>query len=262
MIYEINHFGVVVRDLAKSLEFYQDVLGGQVVGQGFLPASRSGMMMVQVSGGLIEILNRAVPAEDEEYGITHIAFMTNNLDADHAMLVKAGYKPLSEPKVAGSSIGRLAFFEDPNGTTVELIERDWNIRKPVIDHPIIKSFDHYSLLANDLAAAEEFYGNQLRMRKLAERKTGSGSTFAYFNYDYDVLQLVQRPQPVTEIYDHMAFRVDDLDKAIEYMKSKGYEPEHVGEKNSGAFGVGTGAIFRDPDGVAIELLDRPDIRDL
>ncbi len=29
MLYEFNHYGIVIRDLGKSLAFYQDVLGGE-----------------------------------------------------------------------------------------------------------------------------------------------------------------------------------------------------------------------------------------
>lgn len=31
MIYELNHCGIVIRDLEKSVAFYQDVLGAKMV---------------------------------------------------------------------------------------------------------------------------------------------------------------------------------------------------------------------------------------
>ena len=34
MIYELNHYNVVVKDLEKSMAFYQDYLGGKVVFRG------------------------------------------------------------------------------------------------------------------------------------------------------------------------------------------------------------------------------------
>src|SRR5690606_19013595 len=41
LIYELNHFGIVVRDLEKSLAFYQDLLGAKVVYKGFIPPSKT-----------------------------------------------------------------------------------------------------------------------------------------------------------------------------------------------------------------------------
>ena len=40
------------------------------------------------------------------------------------------------------------------------------VRKQPIEHPIVKSFDHYSLLANDLDGALNFYQSLMGMKTL------------------------------------------------------------------------------------------------
>ena len=54
---------------------------------------------------MIELLYRAEPPPDETFGITHIAFMSDDLDADYARLTAPGYKGLVAPRVAGSGVG-------------------------------------------------------------------------------------------------------------------------------------------------------------
>ena len=142
MIYELNHFGIVVRDLEKSLAFYQDLLGAKVVYKGFIPPTKTDVVYLLISGGMIELLYRPEPAPNETFGITHIAFMSDNLDADYERLTSLGYKGLVAPKVAGSGVGRLAFLSDPNGARIELIQRDLEMRAEPATHDVIRSFDH------------------------------------------------------------------------------------------------------------------------
>ena len=114
------------------------------------------MIYLLIGGGLIELLHRAEPGPDEKFGITHIAFMSDDLDADYARLTGARLQGPRGAKVAGSGVGRLAFLGDPNGARVELIQRDVKMRdnRQACDRP---SFDHYSVLANDLDGALKFY---------------------------------------------------------------------------------------------------------
>jgi predicted enzyme related to lactoylglutathione lyase len=235
VIYELNHFGIVVRDLERSLAFYQDQLGAKIVFQRFVESTKTDVVYLQISGGLIELLHPAQPRPDENFGVTHIAFLTDDLDADFDRLVAEGAEPLAHPKVAGTGVGRLGFVGDPNGARVELLQRDVAMRPSVLDHPVVKSFDHYAVEADDLAAAEDFYGRQLGMTKLTTRRVDDDLTLDYYHYDYDVLELRHRPAAAGgPIFAHLAFRV----------------------------GTGQGGAISDPDGVRIELLDRPDLRDL
>lgn len=264
MIYELNHFAIVTRDLKRSLAFYQDLLGARIVYKGFIPPTRTDVIYLQIAGGMIELLHPAEPRPGETFGITHVAFMTNDLDADYARLVETGYQGLVQPKPAGSGVGRLAFLSDPNGARVELIQRDIKMREGIIDHPIIKSFDHYSMLANDLDAALRFYQGDLGLKVLKTMAVpATNLSITYLHYDYDVLELLHRPTPNTTdpIFGHYALRVENVDAALRYFAEHGVPAEPGTPKPAGT-GIGRIGMIRDPDGVKIELVDRADLRDL
>ncbi len=264
MIKELNHFGIVIRNLEKSLAFYEGLLGAKVVYRGLIPATQTDVVYLLITGGMIELLHRANPPAEETFGITHIAFMTDNLEGDYDRLMAAGYEGKVNPKPAGSGVGRLAFLNDPNGARVELIQRDLAMRDHPVEHDIIRSFDHYSLIANDLDAALKFYRDDLGMKILKKMEVpASQLDITYLNYDYDVLELLHRPTPDTTnpIYGHFALRVDNVDEALKAFAKKGVPAEPGTPKPAGT-GIGRIGIIRDPDGVKIELVDRPDLRDL
>lgn len=263
MIYELNHAGIVIRDLEKSEAFYENVLGAKVVARNFIASNQTDVVYVQIAGGMIELLHRRQPAAGEVFGITHIGFMTDDLDADYRTLVESGSKPLVEPRVAGTGIGRLGFLSDPNGARVELLQREVDFRTAPIEHRIIKSFDHFSVRANDLAAAKDFYGRRVGMKPLKQMSVEQTQlTILYFNLDYDVVELLHRPTPDHgDIFGHIALRVESVDRALEDLSAQGVVAEPGTPKPAGT-GIGRIGIIRDPDGVRIELVDRPDLRDL
>jgi catechol 2,3-dioxygenase-like lactoylglutathione lyase family enzyme len=255
VIYELNHFGIVVSDLDASLAFYEDLLGASVVFTGLIPDSQTDVVYLQIHGGLIELLYTAEPAAPETHGITHIAFMTDSLDADFAALVAAGAEPLVQPKAAGTGIGRLGFLGDPNGARVELLERDLPMRVDPIEHPHVIGFDHYAVNADDLAGAKDFYATGLGMKPLTEFAVPSGkSTVTYLHYDYDVLELLSHEPPRREPpFAHLALRVRDLDAALRDLAEHGVLPD-PGTPHPSATPHARTALIHDPDAVTIELL--------
>lgn len=266
MIYELNHFGIVVRDLQKSLDFYQGLLGGRIVYKGFIPPTRTDVIYLLIAGGLIELLHPAEPGPETQFGITHVAFMSNDLDADYARLTGLGYKGHVAPKTAGSGVGRLAFLGDPNGARIELIQRDVPMRDDPPQHEVIRSFDHYSLLANDLEGALTLYRDVMGMKVLKRMQVPHASnplTMVYLHWDYDVLELLHRPSPDPRaaLYGHFALRVDDVPQALDYFAARGVPAEPGTPKTAGT-GIGRIGLIRDPDGVKVELVDRADLRDL
>jgi catechol 2,3-dioxygenase-like lactoylglutathione lyase family enzyme len=262
MIHEFNHYGIVVRDLTASLDFYTNLFSARVVYEGHIPSSDTAVRYLQIAGGMIELLHPAQPRPDETFGITHLAFLTDDLEGDYARLTRKGYLGLVQPKPAGSGVGRLAFLSDPNGARVELIQRDLKMRDGVIDHPVIRAFDHYSLTANDLDGAMRFYRDDLGMKVLKRMEVPARrQTIVYLNWDYDVLELLHRPVPNTtdSMYGHFALRVDDVDAAQRWFADRGV-PAEPGMPKAAGTGIGRIGMVRDPDGVKIELVDRPDLR--
>lgn len=263
MIYELNHFGIVVRDLQKSLDFYQGLFGAKIVFDGFIPSSKTDVRYLQIAGGMVELLHPHEPGPKDIFGITHVAFLSNALDEDYARLTDAGFEGLVAPKVAGTGVGRLAFLRDANGARVELLQRDIKMRTEAITHPVVKAFDHYSLINNDREGALRFYRDLLGLKVLTTREvTATDTTIDYLHYDYDVLELLHRARSSSDpIFAHIALRVADVVAAQALFAQQGAEFE-PGTPKAARIGTGAIGVLRDPDGVKIEVLDRPDLREL
>ncbi len=262
MIYELNHVGVRIRDLASSLEFYTGVLGAQVVDEAYIPGSRTDCVHIQVADGLVELLRPADPPPDTTFGLDHVGFMTDDLDGEHERLAAAGFTFSVPPKVAGSGRGRLAFLADPSGVRVELLQREEEFRIPPITSGPARSLDHVSVAAEDLEASTAFYGGELGMRTLATlADVERDATLAYFHLGPDAVELVHPAQPALDAprISHLGVRVDDVDDVAERVRTAG-APLTPGHPRAAGTGRGRVAACRDPDGVTVLLLDRDDLR--
>ena len=139
------HTGFTVADLARSLRFYRDLLGFEVVAEqvaeaeylgrvvGF-PGVRIKMAFLRVPGDghrleLLEYLTHPgepTPRETNRPGNGHICLYVDDLAALHARLAAAGVTFMSEPVdiTAGVNKGaRAVYARDPDGFTVELLQR-------------------------------------------------------------------------------------------------------------------------------------------
>ena len=139
------HVNINCSDFDRSLEFYQR-LGYRLVAM--VPetntpevAAAVGMPPYRVRGGilhlpgestLIDLLEWQDPADDAppyphlyHLGIARIALRTTDLDADLAELAGVGITPVGPPASVpwpGQPTSRIACFEDPDGSIVELVE--------------------------------------------------------------------------------------------------------------------------------------------
>lgn len=252
MIYELNHFGIVVGDLEASLAFYEGVLGARTVFRRFVESTQTDVLYLQLGNSLIELLHPHDRDEDAHTGITHIAFMTDDLDGDFTALTHAGVPSISEPKTASTGVGRLAFVRDPNGIGVELLKRDLVMRGKTVEHPLITGFDHYALTVADSDASHSFYAGLLGMRPADAR--GSASDIAHLELDAQVLELRPRTPELEDdpTFSHIALRVRSVASALDALAASGVD----GERISGSVcGGGATAVIRDPDGVAIVLTE-------
>ena len=166
-----------------------------------------------------------------------------------------------KPKVAGTGVGRLAFLADPNGARVELIQRDGKMRVEPIDHPIVKSFDHYSLTANDLDGASVL-PDALGMKTLKVMGVPPASSRSSISTTITTCSsccTARRPTP-GPIFGHFALRVDAVDERSRH-RGPG-RPGRPDDAEARRHRIGNIGLIRDPDGVKIELVDRADLRDL
>ncbi len=136
----IRHTGIVVKDLAKMLNFYRDVLGFKVKKEmsesgeftdkilGLRGVKLTTVKMNADDGNLIELLcfgsNAGVPVKKglEDYGYSHMAFTVENLDREYSRLKVLGVEFNSSPQVSPDNYAKVVFCRDPEGNFLELVE--------------------------------------------------------------------------------------------------------------------------------------------
>ena len=140
-IIRTRHFGIVVKDMKRSIEFYQNVLGFQIKKE----ANETGeyldkmldlknvqvktvKMSINEDETLIELLEYSSPTSMNcekrvfDFGVSHFALTVENLDELIINLKKNHVKLNSEPVISPDKKAKVAFCFDPDGSPIELVE--------------------------------------------------------------------------------------------------------------------------------------------
>jgi catechol 2,3-dioxygenase-like lactoylglutathione lyase family enzyme len=142
----IHHTGFTVSDLDRSLHFYRDLLGLEVVAEqekqgGYLaaivgyPDAHVRMAHLRVPGAdhVVELFQYLAPAGDavgtiepRNVGSPHLCFVMDDLPALYERLRASGIESFFSPPVevdTGINAGGLALYlRDPDGIPVELFQ--------------------------------------------------------------------------------------------------------------------------------------------
>lgn len=140
----LHHTGLTVRDLDRSLGFYRDLLGMQVLFEqekkgGYLAeivgyqGAHVRMAHLAFPGGghrveLFQFLEpepRGGPGEPRDVGITHVCLALEDLGALHGRLREAGVEFYSDPvrvDTGANAGGSGVYLRDPDGITLELFQ--------------------------------------------------------------------------------------------------------------------------------------------
>ncbi len=119
----IGQIGIRCRDLEKSVRFYRDILGLEE----YARLESGGTRIAALRGGPVELELIATDPKEKPLevegraGLNHFAFYVRNLDQMLDDLRKKGVKIVGEPRDFSKDI-RTAFFEDPDGVRVELVQ--------------------------------------------------------------------------------------------------------------------------------------------
>lgn len=144
----VLHTGLTVSDLDRSIAFYRDLLGLELVRQwdsaqpylrtivGF-PDAELRLAMLRVPGpddstsGLIELLEYRVPRGrrgdpgTNHPGNVHVCFVVDDLDAVHEALSAKGVRFKSKPVAIDhgpNAGGKAVYLWDPDDITLEMIQ--------------------------------------------------------------------------------------------------------------------------------------------
>jgi lactoylglutathione lyase len=141
----IHHTGFTVASLDRSLAFYRDVLGFDVVAQQFgtadylgsvtgFPGLQMKLAFVKASGEddhILELLEYVThpgepnPPETNRPGNGHICIVVDNIHASYRELRDQGVWFVNEPTLVTSGVNRgayEAYFRDPDGFSLELYQ--------------------------------------------------------------------------------------------------------------------------------------------
>jgi lactoylglutathione lyase len=121
------HMMIRVMEEARSVAFYEKCFGLKVANRYEWPEfSLTYMSSPDVPFELELTVNkgRAEPYElGNGYG--HMAFVVDDLAADHARIASLGYVPkdIKEMSFEGKPFGRFFFIEDPDGYKIEVLQK-------------------------------------------------------------------------------------------------------------------------------------------
>jgi len=283
---DFQHTTVSVTNVDKSLAFYRDLLGFPLLGR-LTYENKIGLVIDFLdigNNGLLEIFsftNEPVkPSEliydDLQLGMRHMAFKVKSVDVTAARLKKAGVEFTIEPTNATGGV-RIAFFKDPDGALVEIIEGEigYHVRgqKPLPTSVAAKGapancelcFDHVTLTVADLEKSLAFYQGVLGFPFLGQLifNDERGFVITYLQFGNSIIELFSYDKARTIYYTwnpdetvlgmkHIGMLVDDVWAVADRLKEKGvhiiYPPNHA------KGGVDT-CFFADPDGNALELIN-------
>jgi catechol 2,3-dioxygenase-like lactoylglutathione lyase family enzyme len=143
-----SHFSFVVRDITRSVAWYRDVLGLELVARQRQDNEYT-RQFVGVPGAILEVAEFALPgatASDDllleliEYvephsesapprrqdlGSAHLSFIVDDISAEYERLSSAGVKFVTPPVRIEEGVnvgGWICYLSDPDGVTLELFQ--------------------------------------------------------------------------------------------------------------------------------------------
>src|SRR4051794_20161123 len=141
----LHHTGYTVSDLDRSVAFYRDLMGLEVIAEqekqgGYLaaivgyPDAHVRMAHLRLPGGehVIELFEYVTPdgfaadVEPRNVGASHLCFLVDDLDLAYSELLDAGVDTFVSPPVeVDTGInrgGKGVYLRDPDGITIELFQ--------------------------------------------------------------------------------------------------------------------------------------------
>lgn len=121
-MYEVSHIGLVVRDAAKSSDFYQKVLGCSEVDS--YRDNRVTLVFLRTGTQTIELVQyMAGEAEPRRAGVVdHIAFKVQDIDAEIAKLRGMGVTLIFDAPREMAGGKKIFFFAGPDGERLEFVQ--------------------------------------------------------------------------------------------------------------------------------------------
>jgi catechol 2,3-dioxygenase-like lactoylglutathione lyase family enzyme len=214
----IQYVEIGAADLSRSLDFYQDLLGFRAAAEAPVPPE-PGVRWLSAGPALVRLVDVGAgdlggwEGDDLQRGIRHLGMKVGDVDLQAERLRDAGVRFTLGPIDAVGDV-RLAFFTDPDGTLLEIIdghlhyhetwspeiadrERDAAAHRPRTAGP---SFDHVAVTVSDLDATLAFYRDTLGYEvigQLDHAEDSRGFLITYLQAGDAVLEVFTFRAPTT-----------------------------------------------------------------
>ncbi len=115
-----HHVALLTSNFDKLRTFYVDLLGFPVIGA----YSDRRIIFIGVGTVAIELIERAGVTNDKSGGWGHFAFEVEDVDATYEALVLLGvpFHVVPNDIPEGAPVNRVAFFRDPDGNELQLVQ--------------------------------------------------------------------------------------------------------------------------------------------
>lgn len=135
-----RHTGIITKDINKSLHFYKDILGLEVIQEFYddsdyineITGTKEGaahfIKLKMEDGTVLELLEYPThPTEPFDLpiinvGLPHIALQVEDILYTYEHLVSNNIQVLSKPVLSSEGIAKVFFCLDPDGIRVEIVE--------------------------------------------------------------------------------------------------------------------------------------------
>ncbi len=122
---KIHHVALIVSDLERSLQFYQEALGFKVHAKEFRAERNSWKVDLKNGDAQLEMFtfpgSPARPSYPEAQGLRHLAFSVDDLEKFHRELKSKNYQ-VEEIRVDQLTGKKFFFFPDPDNQPLEIYE--------------------------------------------------------------------------------------------------------------------------------------------
>ena len=218
----IAHIAFLTSDVARASRFY-----GELLGYGSTAVAAPGgrrRLVFSVNGRQRIIVDEGLAAGQDER-LSHVAFETSNMAALRSELARAAIAstPIAPPAADATGIR----VTDPDGHTIEFIERDAPLVFPPAHGPVSKRILHIGLTVRDTASADRFYKDVLGFSEIW-RGGSTDEVTSWINMrvpggtDYLEYMLHSKPPTRQQLgsMHHVALQVTDIQDSLELVRSR------------------------------------------
>ncbi|TNE99180.1 MAG: VOC family protein [Bacteroidetes bacterium] len=125
MISGIHHVAIICSDIKRSVHFYTEILGFEVINSEYRESRKSWKVDMLLNDLQIELFTFSDsidrPSYPEAKGLRHLALKATDIVNDRQTIIDAGVM-VEEIRTDSSTGKRFCFFSDPDGLPIELYE--------------------------------------------------------------------------------------------------------------------------------------------